>query len=82
MGMTVYAYEMRVPDDVAEDDLGGFREVAISTWRTGSEGMGGSPGEPRATLKTLDEPVGVIDSITGEVIETCSRVWRIEGEVT
>jgi hypothetical protein len=76
-----WTYQLAVPDDTPDSELDGYRELAISTWRTGAECMGGSPGEAVATLVDLG-PDGETDRRVGTEPTVASRAWHIQGEVT
>jgi hypothetical protein len=77
----VWTYELSVPDDTPEDELEGYRELAIATWRTGAECMGGHPGEATATLVDVSPDSEALHR-TGAEPTVSSRVWRVEGQVS
>ena len=78
--MADWAYEMHVPNDVvAGEELAGYRELAIATWRTAAEATGAMPGEPTAELVDADPAGARPDPITGEVPR---RAWMVRGPVS
>ena len=70
---------MHVPNDVvADEELAGYRELAVATWRTAAEASGAMPGEPTAELVAVDAEGARPDPVTGEIPR---RAWLVRGPV-
>lgn len=75
----ICTYEFAVPDDAPDEELDGYREVAISTWRTAVEASGARPGEADAELVTVADPPPVRNRLTGEMVPGPARAWHVSG---
>jgi len=75
-----WAYEMHVPNDVLDgEELDGYRELALATWRTAAEASGARPGEPTARLIEVDPTTARRDPVSGELPR---RAWYVHGPVS
>lgn len=77
--MADWVYEMHVPNDVLDDELNEYRELAVATWRTAAEASGARPGEPTARLVEVDVTTARRDPVSGEVPR---RAWYVHGPVS
>ncbi|HTK61439.1 MAG TPA: hypothetical protein VL595_03650 [Pseudonocardia sp.] len=77
--MADWAYEMHVPNDVLDDELNEYRELAVATWRTAAEASGARPGQPTARLVEVDATTARRDPVSGEIPR---RAWYVHGPVS
>jgi hypothetical protein len=75
----IYSYDLNIPDDVPDAELEGYRQLAISTWRTAVEASGARPGDPKIELITRTGPEPVRNQMTGETAPGPGRAWRVAG---
>lgn len=80
MGAT-FTYDMAVPDDAPDDEVDGYREIAVKLWETSAETMGAYGATPTATLVHVDDPGTATDPLTGQPAPLPRRHWHIEGPV-
>ena len=79
--MTIFTYDMDVPDDAPDEELDGYREIAVSLWETSVEALGAYGVEPSATLVHVEDPGVAVDPRTGTEVSAPRRHWHIEGAV-
>lgn len=79
--MTIWIYDMNIPDDTPDDELEGYRNIAVNLWETSAETVGGYGVKPTATLIDVENPGMASDPITGEPVSLPHRRWHVEGTI-
>lgn len=79
--MTTWTYDLHVPNDAQARDLETLRQLAIATWRTSVETLGGRPAEATATLTFRDSSAADGSDAAYVDRETSLWTWHVVGEV-
>lgn len=81
MPLPVWTYDLAVPDDATDAEIAGYRDIALSTWRTAVEATGAYPEAPSLELREAG-PTSESSTCapTGSSI-TAGRFWHVEGQV-